>query len=370
VALSLASLEQPMIEARDKLNVDTGTASQLQDDLNTASSTLDDYCAQHKANSGALTATWSGNRADTFSDASPQVSANLTAASGQASTAAQTVGSAIGIVQGAEKQVQSLIDEFSAKAGPLLATANTVTKGGDNGAALAAQSQLMSMAAQYAAKAAQVVDGAKAQLSQALAGLTGSTQLSSAPAPALGSGDSGGGGGGGGGGYSGSTHHSSGGGGGGGGGGPAGGKAIITPPSSQFGSGDQINLPGGMGVVNAPNERAAIAVRAALTQLGTPYQWGGNTPGKGLDCSGLTHWAYGQAGIGLPRLAQEQTIGQKISESDLQPGDLVVWDGHVAMYIGNGQMIEEPHTGEVCHIVPLRTSNAGDAFEGFYRPSA
>jgi cell wall-associated NlpC family hydrolase len=40
------------------------------------------------------------------------------------------------------------------------------------------------------------------------------------------------------------------------------------------------------------------------------------------------------------------------------------------MYLGDGKMIEEPHTGDVCHIVPLRTSNAGDAFLGFYRPSA
>jgi peptidoglycan DL-endopeptidase CwlO len=367
VALSLAGLEQPMIEARDKLNVDTGTASQLQDDLNSASTTLDDYCAQHKADAGALTATWSGDRADTFAGAAPQVSANLTTASGQASTAANAVGAAMGIVQGAEKQVQSLIDEFAAKAGPLIAAANAVTRGGDNGAALAAQSQAMSLAAQYAAKAAQVVDGAKSQLTQTLAGLNAPTQTQTSAAPSLGTRDAPTGGGGGGGG--GSSHHS-GGGGGGGGVGPSGGKAIVTPPSSQFGSGTQINLPGGMGVVNAPNERAAIAVRAALTQLGVPYQWGGNTPGKGLDCSGLTHWAYGQAGIGLPRLAQEQTIGMKISESDLQPGDLVVWDGHVAMYIGDGKMIEEPHTGEVCHIVPLRTSNAGDAFEGFYRPSA
>ena len=61
--------------------------------------------------------------------------------------------------------------------------------------------------------------------------------------------------------------------------------------------------------VNAPNERAAIAVRAALSRLGLPYVWGGTDPNKGMDCSGLTQWAYGQAGIEIPRTAHTQTIG-------------------------------------------------------------
>ena len=361
--ISLAALEAPMIEARDKLAVQSGSAGQLQSDLDQAARTLDDYAAAHQQAGGNLTGSWSGDRADTFAGRSPTVTSNLSSASGSASTAANTIGTALAIVTSAHNQVQSLIDEFTAKAQPLLATANTVSANGNNGAALAAQAQLQQLAAQYALKAAQLVDAAKQQLSQVIASLPTATTPSSTGGGGLGSRDSGGGGGSGGG-------SGSGGGGGGVGTGPAGGHPIITPPSSQFGSGTQINLPGGLGTVNAPNERAAIAVRAALTQLGVPYQWGGNTPGAGLDCSGLTHWAYGQAGIGIPRLADEQTIGQKVSESDLQPGDLVVWSGHVAMYIGDGKMIEEPHTGDVCHIVPLRTSNAGDAFLGFYRPSA
>jgi cell wall-associated NlpC family hydrolase len=358
--ISLAALEQPMVEARDKLAVQSGSAGQLQTDLNQAAQTLDDYRVQHQQAGSTLTGSWTGDRADTFATQSPTVTGNLGAAATTAGTAATTVGSALAIVTSAHNQVQSLIDEFAAKAQPLLATANAVSANGNNGAALAAQAQLQQLAAQYAAKAAQLVNGAKQQLTQIIAGLNTGTTPSSAGS-GLGSRTSGGSGGGGGSGGSGS---------GGGGTGPTGGKPIITPPSSQFGSGTTINLPSGLGTVNAPNERAAIAVRAALTQLGVPYQWGGNTPGQGLDCSGLTHWAYGQAGIGIPRLADEQTIGQKIAESDLQPGDLVVWSGHVAMYVGDGKMIEEPHTGDVCHIVPLRTSNAGDAFLGFYRPSA
>ena len=132
----------------------------------------------------------------------------------------------------------------------------------------------------------------------------------------------------------------------------------------------RIDLPNGLGSVEAPDERAAGAVREALTQLGVPYVWGGETEGKGFDCSGLTQWAYGKEGIDLPHDAAAQNIGRQVPLANLAPGDLAVWDGHVAMYIGNGQMVEAPQTGDVVHIVPLRTTNAGDAFEGFFRPSA
>jgi cell wall-associated NlpC family hydrolase len=144
---------------------------------------------------------------------------------------------------------------------------------------------------------------------------------------------------------------------------------VGTAPPVKFGTGVQVNLPNGLGSVEAPNAKAAGAVREALTQLGVPYVWGGETQGKGFDCSGLTQWAYGKEGIALPHDAAAQNIGQRVAESNLAPGDLAVWDGHVAMYIGNGKMIEAPHTGDVVHIVPLRTTNAGDAFEGFFRPS-
>lgn len=105
------------------------------------------------------------------------------------------------------------------------------------------------------------------------------------------------------------------------------------------GGGVQVTLPDGSTAM-APNEAAASAVRAALTQQGVPYSWGGTTPGQGLDCSGLTQWAYGEAGIDLPRTAQEQSVGTPVAQGDLMPGDLAVWDGHVAMVIGDGQMVE------------------------------
>ncbi len=167
----------------------------------------------------------------------------------------------------------------------------------------------------------------------------------------------------------------------GGGGAPSGGSSgggtpvasanpnVGTAPPVKFGSGVKIDLPNGLGTVEAPNAKAAGAVREALTQLGVPYVWGGETPGKGFDCSGLTQWAYGKEGVDLAHDAAAQNIGQRVAESNLAPGDLAVWDGHVAMYIGDGKMIEAPHTGDVVHIVPLRTDNAGDAFEGFFRPT-
>lgn len=145
---------------------------------------------------------------------------------------------------------------------------------------------------------------------------------------------------------------------------------VGTAPPVKFGQGVKINLPDGLGTVEAPNAKAAGAVREALTQLGVPYVWGGETPGKGFDCSGLTQWAYGKEGVNLPHFAADQNVGERVAQQNLAPGDLVVWDGHVAMYIGNGKMIEAPHTGDVVHIVPLRTENAGDAFEGFFRPTA
>ncbi|MFE3222719.1 C40 family peptidase [Nocardia sp. NPDC059228] len=140
--------------------------------------------------------------------------------------------------------------------------------------------------------------------------------------------------------------------------------STVTRPQ---GGGVRVTLPDGS-TVEAPNQQAADAVRNALSAVGTPYVWGGETPGAGMDCSGLTQWAYAQAGVSLPRLAQEQGYGhQRVGPGDLMPGDLAVWDGHVAMVIGNGQLVE---AGDPVQIRPIRTENSGMRFLGFYRPTA
>jgi cell wall-associated NlpC family hydrolase len=138
------------------------------------------------------------------------------------------------------------------------------------------------------------------------------------------------------------------------------------PDAAVFGDGFAVRLPDGSTAM-APNAMAASAVRHALTQLGVPYQWGGTTPGVGLDCSGLTQWAYHEAGLDIPRLAQDQDIGTAVDAGSLRPGDLAVWDGHVAMIVGNGTMVE---AGDPVQLSPIRTDNAGQGFQGFWRPTA
>lgn len=103
-------------------------------------------------------------------------------------------------------------------------------------------------------------------------------------------------------------------------------------------------------------------VNTAKSFLGTPYVWGGTTP-DGFDCSGLVQYAYAQNGINIPRTSQEQfKSGKSVNKDNLQAGDLVFFKGsdgtssapgHVGMYIGNGQFIQAPKTGDVVKISNL-----------------
>ena len=101
----------------------------------------------------------------------------------------------------------------------------------------------------------------------------------------------------------------------------------------------------------------AVAVSWALSQIGTPYVWGGETPGVGFDCSGLVQAAYAAAGVSLPRVAQDQydSTPKLGPSSALAPGDLVFFGGgpasidHVGLYVGvvGGQnvMVDAPYSG-------------------------
>ncbi len=106
-----------------------------------------------------------------------------------------------------------------------------------------------------------------------------------------------------------------------------------------------------------PADAGAIAVEWALSQIGTPYVWGGETPGVGFDCSGLVQAAYRAAGVSLPRVAQDQydATPKVPAGSPLLPGDLVFFGGgpggidHVGLFVGSVEgrdvMVDAPSTG-------------------------
>jgi cell wall-associated NlpC family hydrolase len=102
----------------------------------------------------------------------------------------------------------------------------------------------------------------------------------------------------------------------------------------------------------------AKAVSIARQYIGTKYTWGGDTPAEGFDCSGLVYYSYGQAGLSLPRVADAQAAATwHVSYANALPGDLVFFDypdvGHVGIYLGNGMMLDAPHTGAFVRIEPI-----------------
>ncbi len=104
-----------------------------------------------------------------------------------------------------------------------------------------------------------------------------------------------------------------------------------------------------------------------MQYLGVPYVWGGATP-SGFDCSGLVMYVFAQLGVSLPHYAAAQYgLGTPVARDQLQPGDLVFFDGlgHVGIYIGGGQVIHAPHTGDVVKISPL--SDFGSSYVGARR---
>lgn len=113
-----------------------------------------------------------------------------------------------------------------------------------------------------------------------------------------------------------------------------------------------ISSPEGIGTA-PPSSYGGSVVAAAMSMLGVPYVWGGASP-SGFDCSGLVVWAYAQAGRpGLPHYTGALwQMGVPVSYSQLQPGDLVFFygGGHMGIYIGGGQMVHAPHTGDVVKV--------------------
>jgi cell wall-associated NlpC family hydrolase len=135
-----------------------------------------------------------------------------------------------------------------------------------------------------------------------------------------------------------------------------------------------VTMPGNPAASSIP---AAVitALTDAASQLSVPYVWGAQTPGPGpgagFDCSGLVQWAYGAAGVTLPRTAAEQYLAvSSVPSAQLRPGDLVFWnDGttevqHVAIYVGDGLVLQAPATGLVVSYSPIWP----DGLVGFGRP--
>jgi cell wall-associated NlpC family hydrolase len=126
---------------------------------------------------------------------------------------------------------------------------------------------------------------------------------------------------------------------------PSGGE---TPPAPVA---DPVNYP-------APSSLAGTAINAALAQQGVPYVAYKASPGEGFDCSGLTSYAWGQAGVYLPHQSRAQAaMLPHVPQSAAQPGDLIFYYSpisHVAIYLGNGTLIHAPATGKTVSVAPVR----------------
>lgn len=89
----------------------------------------------------------------------------------------------------------------------------------------------------------------------------------------------------------------------------------------------------------------SAVVQYALNFVGNPYVWGGKDPNTGADCSGFTSYVYGHFGISIPSYSYAQrSVGQEVSYENAQPGDLICYAGHVAIYMGNGQIVHAKGT--------------------------
>ncbi|MDA3628991.1 NlpC/P60 family protein [Saccharopolyspora sp. WRP15-2] len=129
----------------------------------------------------------------------------------------------------------------------------------------------------------------------------------------------------------------------------------------ELGDSDRERLQGPVdtGAYLGPPGAANTALQAALSKRGSEYEWGSKGPTT-FDCSGLTQWAYKQAGISIPPSSRTQwTAGRPVSRSQLQPGDLVFYDDgsgdpstihHVAMYVGGGKVVDAPTEGQLVDV--------------------
>ena len=138
-------------------------------------------------------------------------------------------------------------------------------------------------------------------------------------------------------------------------------KTVARPASSKA----HRKAPGKIAAASlaAANKQSSTVLSRAVNVLGTPYRWGGSSPSKGFDCSGLVKYAFNDvAAVDLPRTSSEMASGhgQKVERKDLKPGDLLFFNiksrkvNHVAIYLGNDRFIHAPRRGKSVTIDTLK----------------
>ena len=146
--------------------------------------------------------------------------------------------------------------------------------------------------------------------------------------------------------------------------------AILRVGAGSFG---RCGSSGGGIIYHGPATGAArIAVAFAMSQIGSPYVWGGTGPySAGYDCSGLVMAAWAAAGVQIPRTSYDQWAAlPHVSSADIRPGDLIYYDaeGHVAMYVGNNMLVDAPQPGQNVEEMPMSTPWYAQNFDGAARP--
>lgn len=123
-------------------------------------------------------------------------------------------------------------------------------------------------------------------------------------------------------------------------------------------------------------EAADRTLRAALSQTGVEYQYGGNTPGQGFDCSGLTRWAFGSAGLNIPRTSREQyAAGRPVDRQGARPGDLVFFGrggevSHVGILMDRDRFVHSSRSGGEVRVNSLREARWDHLYAGVRRVAA